>query len=56
MMKWKFFTEEYLFQIIRIDSEVKTKIIVQARTINEPEGVQSGRLRVLYQVLPVSAK
>jgi hypothetical protein len=42
--------------MMRIDSEVKTKIKVQARTMNEPEGVQSGRFRVLYQVLPVSAK
>lgn len=56
MIKWKFFAEEYLFQMMRIDSEVKAKIIVQARTINEPEGVHSGRFRVLYQVLPVSAK
>ena len=31
-------------------------MIVQAKTIIEPEGVQSGRLIVLYHALPVSAK
>ncbi len=51
-----FFSEEYLFQIIRMDKEVKIKIIVQANTINEFEGVQTGRLIVLYHDLPASAK
>jgi len=51
-----FFSKEYLFQIIRIDKEVKIKIIVHTITINVFEGVQVGRLIVLYQDLPVSAK
>jgi hypothetical protein len=51
-----FFSEEYLFQIISNDIELSTKIIVQANTIREPDGVQSGRLIVLYHALPVSAK
>jgi hypothetical protein len=51
-----FFSEEYLFQIIRMDKEVKIKIIVQANTIKVFEGVQAGRLIVWYHVLPVSAK
>jgi hypothetical protein len=52
----KFFSDEYLFQIINKDSELSIKMIVQAKTIIEPEGVQSGRLIVLYHALPVSAK
>lgn len=56
MMSAKFFSDEYLFQIISRDKELRIKIIVHAKTINEPEGVQSGRLIVLYQALPVSAK
>lgn len=52
----KFFSDECLFQIIRRAIELSTNIIVHAKTINEPEGVQSGRLIVLYQALPVSAK
>jgi len=51
-----FFSDEYLFQIIRMDKEVKIKIIVQANTINEFDGVHAGRLMVLYHDLPVSAK
>jgi len=51
-----FFSEEYLFHIIRIEREVRTKIIVHIITIIELEGVQPGRLIVLYQDLPVSAK
>lgn len=39
-----------------MDKEVKIKITVHAITITEPEGVQSGRLIVLYHDLPVSAK
>lgn len=39
-----------------MDKEVKIKIIVQANTINEFEGVQTGRLIVLYHELPASAK
>jgi hypothetical protein len=31
-------------------------IIVQADTIKVPDGVQSGRVIVLYHALPVSAK
>lgn len=38
------------------DIELSTKIIVQTNTIIEPDGVQSGRLIVLYHALPVSAK
>lgn len=38
------------------DKELRTKIIVHTETITEPEGVQSGRLIVLYHNLPVSAK
>jgi len=41
-----FFSEEYLFQIINIDNEVRIKITVQTSTITELEGVQSGRLIV----------
>ena len=52
----KFFADEYLFQIINIDNELSTKIIVHANTINEFEGVHSGRLIVLYHALPTSAK
>jgi hypothetical protein len=52
----KFFSDEYLFHIISRDIEIRTNIIVQANTINEPEGVQSGRIKVLYHALPVSAK
>ncbi len=39
-----------------MDIDVRIKITVQAKTINEPEGVQSGRIIVLYHALPVSAK
>lgn len=56
MISAKFFSDEYLFQIISRDKELKTNIIVHAKTIIEPEGVQPGRLIVLYQALPVSAK
>jgi hypothetical protein len=52
----KFFSDEYLFQIISRDKELRINIIVQAKTIIEAEGVQSGRLIVLYHALPVSAK
>jgi hypothetical protein len=45
-----------LFQTISSDIQPRTNIIVHAKTITEPEGVQSGRLIVLYQALPVSAK
>lgn len=51
-----FFSDECLFQMIRSEIELRTNIIVQAKTINEPEGVQPGRLIVLYHALPVSAK
>lgn len=39
-----------------MDRKVKIKIIVQANTINEFDGVQAGRLIVWYHDLPVSAK
>ncbi len=52
----KFFSEVNLFQIIRIEIEVKIKITVQMSTIIEFEGVQAGKLIVRYQDLPVSAK
>jgi hypothetical protein len=52
----KFFFDEYLFQIIRIDKEVSANITIQAIAINVFEGVQSGRLIVLYQAIPTSAK
>lgn len=55
-MSAKFFSDEYLFQIISRDKELRTNIIVHAKTIIEPEGVQSGRFIVLYHALPVSAK
>jgi len=45
-----------LFQIISSDKELRTNIIDQTKTMTEPEGVQSGRLIVLYHALPVSAK
>jgi len=51
-----FFSVEYLFQIINIDNDVRINITVHAITIIEFEGVQSGKLIVLYQDLPVSAK
>lgn len=41
-----FFSEEYLFQIIKIEMEVRTNIIVQAITIITFDGVQSGRFIV----------
>jgi len=56
MISPKFFSDECLFQIISMDIDVRIKITVQAKTINEPEGVQSGRIIVLYHALPVSAK
>lgn len=56
MIKVKVFSEENLFQMIKSDNELNTKIIVQANTINELEGVHSGRLIVLYQAIPASAK
>jgi hypothetical protein len=56
MISPKFFSDECLFQIMIMDIEVRIKITVQANTINEFEGVQSGRLIVLYHALPVSAK
>jgi len=56
MIKVNVFSEENLFQIIKTDNELNTKIIVQANTINELEGVHSGRLIVLYQAFPTSAK
>ena len=56
MISLKFLSDECLFQIINTDKELRTKIIVHAKTITEPEGVQSGRLIVLYHDLPVSAK
>jgi len=39
-----------------MEREVRIKMIVHIITIKEFEGVQSGRLIVLYQTLPVSAK
>ena len=56
MIKVKVFSVEYLFQIIKSDSELNTKIIVHTNTMNEFEGAHSGRLIVLYQALPISAK
>jgi hypothetical protein len=56
MMRPKVFSEEYLFHIIKRDREPRIKIIVQAITINEFDGVQSGMLIVLYQAIPTSAK
>jgi hypothetical protein len=56
MISPKFFSDEYLFQIISMDIDVRIKITVQANTINEFEGVQSGRLIDLYQTLPTLAK
>jgi|WetSurSiteA1Bulk_404760.scaffolds.fasta_scaffold01519_3 hypothetical protein len=56
IMTLKFFSDAYLFQIIRRDEELRIKIIVHAKTITEPDGVQSGRLIVLYHALPASAK
>lgn len=51
-----FFSDAYLFQIIRIEIEAKIKIKVQMITIIEFEGVQAGKLIVLYHDLPISAK
>jgi hypothetical protein len=45
-----------LFQIINIESEEKTNIIVQTVTISEFEGAQTGSLIVSYHVLPAFAK
>jgi hypothetical protein len=45
-----------LFQIIRIEREVKINITNHAVTISVFDGVQSGRLIVLYHTLPSSAK
>jgi hypothetical protein len=56
MMRLKNFSEECLFQIIKRDKEPRIKITVQAITINEFDGVQSGMLIVLYQAIPTSAK
>ena len=56
MTRTKFFAEEYLFQIIKMDNELNTKITDQANTIIEFGGVQSGTLIVLYQTIPTSAK
>jgi len=51
-----FFSDAYLFQIIRIEIEVKTIITVQIIAIIEFEGVHAGKLIELYHDLPVSAK
>ncbi len=51
-----FFCAEYPFQIIRTGTEHKIKIVVQANIIWKPEGVQLGRLIVLYHVLPAWTK
>jgi hypothetical protein len=56
MIAPKCFCVEYLFQIIRIDNELKTKMIDHIITINDFEGVQLGRLIVLYHPIPTSAK
>jgi len=56
MIKLKFRSFEYLFQIIRIEREVKTKMIIQIFSINKLENVQPGRLMVLYHAKPASAK
>jgi len=56
MISPKFFSDECLFQIISMDIDVRIKIMVQANTINEFEGVQTGRLIDLYQTLPTLAK
>jgi len=45
-----------LFQIIKIEIDVRTNIIVHAITIIAFDGVQSGRFIVRYHELPVSAK
>jgi hypothetical protein len=52
----KLFWDEYLFQIINIDNEVKIKITIHTITITELEGVHWGRFMVLYHPLPTSAK
>lgn len=52
----KFLCDECLFQIIRRDKEAKVKITVQATIIKVFEGVQEGRLIVLYHAFPQSAK
>lgn len=41
-----FFSEEYLFQIIKIEIEVRINIIVHAITIIAFDGVQPGRFIV----------
>jgi hypothetical protein len=56
IIKLKSLTDEYLFQINKIERDVRTKTIVQERTIIELGGVQSGNLIVLYHAMPVSAK
>ncbi len=56
MIKLKFRSFEYLFQIIRIEIDVKTNMIIQMFNINILENVQPGRLMVLYRAKPVSAK
>ena len=52
----KIFSDECLFQIIRMEREARIKITTHAVTIIVFDGVQSGRFIVLYQSLPVSAK
>ena len=56
MIKLKFRSFEYLFQIIRIEREVKTKMIIQIFSINKLENIQPGMLMVLYHAKPGSAK
>jgi len=50
------FSEEYLFQIIRIENEESTRIIVQTVAMTEFDGAHSGRSIVFCHKLPVLAK
>ncbi len=56
MITPKCFCVEYLFQIISIDSAPSINIIVHIITISVLEGVQLGKLIVLYHTIPISAK
>jgi hypothetical protein len=56
MIKPKLRSFEYLFQIIRIEREVKAKMKIQMFNIYKLENVHPGRLMVLYHAKPVSAK
>jgi len=56
MIKLKFRSFEYLFQIIRIEIEVKTNMIIQIFNRNIFENIHPEMFMDLYHAKPASAK